>query len=67
MTLKERLTEAQQKQIDTEQKRYDASVAQARKDGQKFDPLNDAPTEGRFDPAVQQVVNKIWSDKKTNG
>ena len=23
--------------------------------------------EGRFDPVVQQVVNKIWSDKKTNG
>ena len=69
MIFKKHFTEAQQKQIDAEQKRYDAAVARARKEGREFDPLNDAPTPGKDfkkDP-VQQAIYKIWFHKKTNG
>lgn len=68
MNLKERLTEAQQKQIDAEQKRYDAAVARAKKEGREFDPEDDAPTINGDDPApVQQAILEIWFNKKTNG
>ena len=69
MKLKECLTEAQQQQIEAEQKRYDASVARAKKEGREFDPLDDAPTadrDNKNDP-VQQAIHEIWFNKKTNG
>ncbi len=69
MTITERLTKAQQKQIEAEQKRYEASVARAQKEGRDFDPLDDAPTddnEPTNDP-VKKAIREIWMDKKTNG
>ena len=69
MTLTERLTEDQQKQIDAEQERYDASVARAQKEGREFDPLDDAPTPSKDyekDP-VQKAIQEIWSNKRTHG
>ena len=60
MTLKERLTEAQQKQVDAEQKRYNTLKA---KEGKNFDPLDHAPTAdgGKENDPVQQAIHKIWS------
>lgn len=64
MSISDRLTKEQQKQVAAEQQRYDAAKAAAAKAGQEFDPLNDAPTwkDPKNDP-VQAAINKIWSGK----
>lgn len=67
MAILERLTKEQQKQVDAEQKRYDAAKAAAEKSGKKFDPLDDAPTPGpdfKNDP-VQRRIQQIWFGNKT--
>ena len=69
MAVLERLTKSQKDQIEAEQKRYNASVARAKKEGRKFDPLDDAPTDDgkQTDDPVKNAIREIWRGGKTNG
>ena len=68
MAVLERLTKSQKDQIEAEQKRYNASVARAKKEGRDFDPLDDAPTpDVTSNDPVQKAIQNIWRGGKTNG
>ena len=62
MELNKRLTKEQQKLVDAEQKRYDLARKRAAEKGEKFDPLNDAPTVdgSKSNDPVERAIHNIW-------
>ena len=66
MKVIQHLTKDQRAQIKAERERYNAVKERAAKNGEKFDPLNDAPTdigELNQDP-VKLAIREIWYGQK---
>lgn len=65
MTVTQRLTKDQKAQIAAEKERYKAAKNRAAENGEKFDPLNDAPTyDGESKDPVKLAIQKIWYGRK---